>query len=263
MSNQSIEAAAARRRPAPRRATMALRPQIESMEKRQLLSATPFIVAVNARATEGTGTNVANVFTVKLTSPSTVPVSLDYSTVSKTATAGSDFRPTSGTLVFNPGETSKSVTVWVMGDSSPELTETFGLVLSDAKNATLLTKLAMGSILDNDAVVDPKLSVSDASMKRGLDGSQTMHFTVSLNTAVKAPVTVSVATSNLTAIAGVDYVAKSQLFTFDAGETSKDFAVTIFGTSKPGSDKLLFVKLSDATLPVADATAVGILKYGA
>ena len=252
------------RRPATsRRAPLALRPQPEPMEGRQLLTTLPFLTIANARVTEGTGTDSTDVFVIKLTSPSTVPVSVDYTTVDKTAKAGSDYIATGGTLVFEPGVTSMTVPVTVIGDSAPELTETFGLALSNPQNVTLISTLGMGSILDNDAVVDPKLTISDATMTRGLSGSKTMLFTVSLNTVVNSPVTVGVATSNLTAIAGVHYEATSQTLTFAAGETSKMFAVTIYGTSTPTSDKLFFAKLSGASIAVADGTGVGILKYGA
>ena len=251
------------RRAASRRPSIALRPAAEAVERRQLLTAMPFLTISNARVTEGTGTNSADVFVLKLTCPSAAPVSVDYATVDKTATAGQDYIAKAGTLVFEPGVTSMSVPVTVIGDAIPEPTETFGLALSNPRNVTLISALGMGSILDDDAPVDPKLAICDVTIKRGLDGSRTMLFNVCLNAAVGSTVTVNVATSNLTAVAGVDYAAASQTLTFDPGQTSRTFAVTIFGTATPSPDKIFFVKLSGANIAVADGSAVGILKFGA
>ena len=45
------------------------------------------------------------------------PVRIDYATSDGTATAGSDYRATSGTLTFWPGETTKTISVQVFDDS--------------------------------------------------------------------------------------------------------------------------------------------------
>uniref|UniRef100_A0ACD5H665 Calx-beta domain-containing protein n=1 Tax=Desertifilum tharense IPPAS B-1220 TaxID=1781255 RepID=A0ACD5H665_9CYAN len=86
--------------------------------------------------TEGdTGTRNA-VFTVSLT-PGDLPVTVNYTTVAGTATAGTDFTPVTGSLTFAPGETEKQVTVQVIGDTVPEVNETFFLQLSNASGAAI------------------------------------------------------------------------------------------------------------------------------
>ena len=57
---------------------------------------------------------------------------------------------TSSALTFNPGETTKTVTVTVNGDLLDEPNETFFLNLTNATNATLADGQAVGTITDDD-----------------------------------------------------------------------------------------------------------------
>lgn len=248
-------------RPNTRRTAKSRCPEVEGMESRQLL--TTYVSIANTKLTEGTGANSTMNFTVSLATPSTVPVTVAFQTVDKTAVAGIDYNATNGTLTFNPGETTKNVPVTIIGDSLVESTENFCLLLSNATNATIIAATGTGSIVDNDSAITPKLSISDVTMYRGLSGSKTMIFNVTLNTALTTSVSVKAATSNLTAIAGVDYVANSQTLTFAPGQRTAQFAVTIYGTSVVSADKMFLVNLSNASVALAKTTAAGILKYGA
>ena len=90
------------------------------------------------------------VFEVTLAGPTPVRVSVGYSTSNGTAIAGSDYTASSGTLVFAPGQTSKSVVVPIIGDDAFEPDETFTLTLSNPVNATLGTATATGTITNDD-----------------------------------------------------------------------------------------------------------------
>jgi hypothetical protein len=263
MFSALIRGASTRRgsRPTIRRSTMSRRPQLEEMEGRQLL--TTFITINNPSVVEGTGVNSTMKFTVSLATPSTVPVTVAFQTVNQRAMAGSDYDSTNGTLTFNPGETAKLVPVTVVGDRIVEPNKTFGLLLSNATNATIINSTGVGTIIDDDTAVTPTLSINDVTTYRGLSGSKTMTFTVSLNTALSYPVTVNAATSNLSAIAGVDYAAKSQTLTFAAGQTTAQFSVTIYGTSIASADKIFCVKLTNGGVAISRTIASGILKFGA
>ncbi|WZO99976.1 Calx-beta domain-containing protein [Isosphaeraceae bacterium EP7] len=233
------------------------------MEGRQLLATVPYITINSPKITEATGTNNVVPFTVNLTSASTSPVTMNYQTVNKTALAGSDYIATSGTLTFAPGERVKTIPVTVIGDSAVELSEVFGIQLSGAQNGVLIGSVGIATILDNDAWVAPKLNTGDVQMMRGFTGSKTMVFNVSLNTTVKTSVTVDVATSNVTALAGKDYAALSQRLTFLPGETIKQVFITIYGTETVSADKIFYLKLSGANVELARTAAAGVLKYGA
>jgi hypothetical protein len=248
------------RRPA-RRIAKSRRPQVEGLEGRQLLTA--YISVDNPRVLEGTGANSTMNFTVSLALPSAVPVTVAFQTADRTAVAGSDYDATNGTLTFNPGETSKVVPVAVIGDHLAETNETFLLALSNPTNGTIISTAGSGNIIDDDGAVAPQLTISDVTMARGLGGSKTMTFTVALNTAVAAPVTVRAATSNLTAVAGVDYTSNAQTLSFAPGQKSAQFSVTIYGSTVVSADKMFLVTLSNANVSLAKTLAAGILKYGA
>jgi choice-of-anchor C domain-containing protein len=61
-----------------------------------------------------------------------------------------DYEPASGSVDFAPGETIKTVSVPVTGDTDPELDETFFVRVSDATNATIDGGPATVTILDDD-----------------------------------------------------------------------------------------------------------------
>jgi len=65
--------------------------------------------------------------------------------------ADNDYTPTSGTLTFAPGETTKTITVVVKPDKRRESNEWFALNLSDeSTNVFLLDNQGIGTILDDD-----------------------------------------------------------------------------------------------------------------
>ena len=119
---------------------------------------------------------------------------------------------------------------------------------------------------------EPELSIADVTVNEG-DG--TVEFTVTLDQASGATVTVDYATSDGTAEAGSDYTAKSGALSFAPGETSKTIEVSVTDDSLGEEDEDFKVTLSNAsnattgddeakatitdnetpTLTIADATA--------
>lgn len=245
---------------ARRRRRDSVRPAVESMERRELLTA--YVLVDSPRVVEGTGGSTVMNFTVSLLTPSATTVTVDYKTSDINATAGSDYVPVAGKLTFAPGETKKVVPVSVIPDSQIELNESFRLNLANATNATIFMSAGTGTIIDDDTPVAAAFSIADVQMKRGLSGSRSMIFTVELNAALKSSVSVTASTANLTALAGIDYQAKSQVLTFAPGETKKQFAVTIYG-SNATTNKYLVVNLGETTTTLARRSAAGILLYGA
>ena len=112
----------------------------------------PALSVADARATEAPGARVDFAVTMGRASASTVTV--DYATADGTATAGSDYTATSGTLSFAPGETAKTVSVRVLDDAHDEGEETFTLTLSNPSggNAWLADATATGTIENSDAM---------------------------------------------------------------------------------------------------------------
>ena len=80
-------------------------------------------------------------------------VRIDYATSDGTALAGLDYRATSGTLTFRPGETTKTISVPVFDDSHDEGDETLTLTLSNPRPASRIRlddATAVGAIANAD-----------------------------------------------------------------------------------------------------------------
>jgi hypothetical protein len=93
--------------------------------------------------------NVANAaFRVVLSTAFPQNVTVSFGTSSFSASAGSDYTATSGTLTFTPGRTSHSVFVPILADAVAEGTETFFVSLSNPTNATIDHGQATGTIHD-------------------------------------------------------------------------------------------------------------------
>ena len=91
-------------------------------------------------------------FTVTLSAAYDQPVTMSFQTVNGTATtSNNDYIVRSGTLTFAPGETTKTITLEVKGDSKKEADETFYLDLFGLSSNALFTKSrGLGTILNDD-----------------------------------------------------------------------------------------------------------------
>ena len=113
-----------------------------------------------------------------------------------------------GTLTFAPGETTKTITVPVLGDTVVEPNETFVVNLTAPTNAT--HRRRPGGRHHPQRRRAPCVSIDNATVTEGNTGTANAVFTVSLSTASSQTVTVQYATANGTATAGSDYTAGSR-----------------------------------------------------
>ncbi|MBK7393685.1 MAG: VCBS repeat-containing protein [Chloracidobacterium sp.] len=98
------------------------------------------------------------VFTVTKTGSSGISATVEYNTVSGTATSPLDFAAISAmTLTFAPSTTTdtQQVTVQVNGDTTGEPDETFTVRLSNATNATIADADGLGTIVNDDCATPP------------------------------------------------------------------------------------------------------------
>jgi chitinase len=99
---------------------------------------------------EGHSGTTLFVFTVSLSAATDVSVSVRYATANGDARASEDYTAKSGTLIFAPGETSKTISIAVKGDRKSEFDETFYINLSNAVGGQILDNLGYGVIQADD-----------------------------------------------------------------------------------------------------------------
>ena len=115
-------------------------------------AAPPSLSMANATVAEpGAGATASLDFVVSL-NPASTAVSVDYATSNGTATAGADYTATSGTLSFQSGETTKTVSVPVLHDAHDEGSETLTLTLSNASGAVISEGEATGTITNDEPI---------------------------------------------------------------------------------------------------------------
>ncbi len=218
----------------------------------------PTLAINDVTVTEGnSGTANAN-FAVTLSGAIDKIVTVRYATADGTATQPSDYTSASGTLTFFPGETSKTITVPVIGDSLDEVNETFTVVLSAPTNASIADTTGIGTITDDDA--SPTLSMNDVTVTEGNTGTVNATFTVTLSAASGQEVKVNYATANGTATQPADYNSTSNTLTFAPGETTKTFTVAVQGDSLDEANESFNVNLSTpVNATIADGTGVGTI----
>jgi uncharacterized repeat protein (TIGR02543 family) len=99
---------------------------------------------------EGDSTTDPLQFTVSLSHAAPYDITVDYATADNTATT-SDYAFTSGTLIFNAGDTSKTIDVVINGDQVDENDEAFYVNLSNVSvSATMTEAQGEGIITDDD-----------------------------------------------------------------------------------------------------------------
>ena len=208
---------------------------------------TPALTIADANATENDGEII---FTVRLNVASSLAVTADWTTADGTATQGTDYAETTGTLTFDALETEQTITVSLLDDALDEADETFTISLSNPANATLEDAEATGTIADNDDT--PALTIADAE---AAEGDREITFAVTLGAVSGLEVTVDWTTADGTAIAAADYVAAEGSLTFAPGQTEATIAVVVFNDALDEGDETFTIALSNP----ANATATGTI----
>ena len=167
------------------------------------------------------------VFTATLSGESSTPIVYYYSVQAGTATNGSDYSLTPGSLTFAPGVTSVSVTIPIDNDAIYEETETFQFLLH--ANQTLAAgesalDSAMITINDDEAIPSVQISAV-SSVTEGTEDKVPVTFTIS--GPVDRDVVVSYLISDNTAVAGSDYTATSGSITILAGDLSATIQIPV------------------------------------
>ena len=213
--------------------------------------ALPVATVANATASEGAASVT---FTISLDKVPVHDVGVRYQSSDVTATVDEDYVETSGFLTIASGSTTGEVSVPIIADSFDEPDETFRITLSNARNATLGTSQAMGTIEDDDPL--PVLSIGDAEAVEG----GTLNFAVSLSTPSRRQVTVQYTTADDTATADQDYTSARGTLAFHPGQETKRLFVSLLQDSVHEGSETLSVTLSqpgNAAVPETNGSGSG------
>ena len=131
-------------------------------------------------------------------------------------------------------------------------------------NDILLTSATFNQIGEGSS---PAVTINNVSLPQASSGTVDYVFTVTLAEPQSVPVTVDYTTQNLTATAGVDYLASQGTLTFAPGQTTQTITVHVLGNPNPEASMNFAVDLSDPQLPatveaVGIGTIVGTLSFG-
>ena len=176
---------------------------------------------------ENTGTATVTVTVANGPSLSSY-VDVDYTTVNGTATAGSDFTATSGTvritssdagpIYFTSSETN-TITVTIADDSVYESSENLDVTLSNIQNATGSFSDSSGriTITDNDSAPTVDFNATSSS---GAESTSSAALQVDLSTSSSSNVTVDYAVTGTATGTGTDYTLANGTLTITAGNTT-------------------------------------------
>ena len=136
--------------------------------------------------------------------------------------------PATLTLTFAPGTTTQTIDVMVTGDTNIEENETIVVLLSSATNATIVTALGTGTIIDDDGLPTISIAAMPSSVAEGT--AATFTLTAAPAPATELTVMVSVTDSG-------DFIAGSAptMVTIAADATTATLTVD---TTDDGTDEL-------------------------
>lgn len=230
---------------------------------------TPQLSVSDVSAAEGNSgvTTLAVPVTVSL--PVTAATTVAYTVSGGSATPGTDFVATSGTVTIPAGGTTVSIPVSVIGDTTPEPDETFIVTITGTTPAVAIVRgTATGTILNDDGstCTPPTATIVPTHTfvwEKGIGQTSTLTFTVTLSGPACSDTVVAVTPSG-TATLGSDYTLSS--LNFAPGDTSKTLTMTVIGDRNregvqvPG--KRYRAEYATLTLTGGSSTTVEIREVG-
>lgn len=223
-----------------------------------------FLSVSDASVTEGaTGFLPRATFAVNLAAPAgfsqTVTVSIATSNgTASAAGAGWDYYARGSLLTFPPGTVQRLFEVETIGDFQDEPDEVFYVTLAGAVNATVVRSTGIGTIRNDDW---SRLSVSNAVVIEGHEGTRPAVFDVTLLPPTWRTVAVHFATANLTAVGGADYAVSEGWLEIPPGATNATIAVPVLGDRDRELDESFSLNLdSPDQAVITDGTGVGTIR---
>ena len=232
-----------------------------AVNRRVIISAT---VSISGGGNVNEGNNAT--FTVTLSASPGAAVVVDYTTAAGTATAGSDFTETTGTLTFAAGAAggnlTQTFTVPVLDDAQVEGSESFTATLSANASSPLPTGFSLGTATATATITAAGSATVSISGGGNVNEGGDATFTVTLSASPGAAVVVDYTTAAGTATAGSDFTETTGTLTFAAGVTGDDlsqtFTVPVLTDSLvEGSESFTATLSANASSPLPTGFSLG------
>jgi hypothetical protein len=173
------------------------------------------------------------------------------------ATEGTDYQRTQGTVAFTGTETSKTISVTTVEDTTNESDETFSVFLGTPTGtcgATNADTEGVGTIKNDDGTTgtptpNVQIRIANKQVKEGDSLTRPCFLAVTLSAAATQSVTVKYATADGTATEDEDYALNSGTLTFAPGVTAQRVEITVFGdtVNDQGRRETVLVNLTSPT----------------
>ena len=208
-------------------------------------SAPPSVTLSDSVTVDETVGGVNANFTVTLSAATTHRVTIEYQTLTGTATPNSDFTATSGALVLQPGTTSGSVSIPVLDDLLDEANEIFRFKVTP-NLGNIADPHRTVTINDNDPPPSISITAGAAAAEGDAFPGSLVSFMINLSAPSGQDILVSYATSPNTASTN-DFFNASGTFTLVAGETEHEIVVPVLPDRLSEGDEFFFVNLTSFT----------------
>ncbi|HWS76046.1 MAG TPA: Calx-beta domain-containing protein, partial [Quisquiliibacterium sp.] len=192
---------------------------------------------------------------LRLNAPANAAFTVNYTTAQGTASyannVGNDFLYTNGSLVFAPGELTKTVKIPITENAVAEGVENFwlqlGLPSASVPLVTLVRSEVSVFIVDNDASLGgtPVVSVADVAVDEST--SEVARFVFTLDRPASGTTSVQYQAVAGTALAGQDFTAITGTVTFAAGDTAQVVEVPLLDDAQAEGAEQFTLQLGAAT----------------
>jgi uncharacterized repeat protein (TIGR01451 family)/uncharacterized delta-60 repeat protein len=170
-----------------------------------------------------------------------------------TATPFFDFIPTNAVVTFAPGEATRQFQVRVLNDALIEGNESIFLMLTNPVGTSALgiTNAVLNLIDDETSNGQFVFATNNFIIDESLGGATVTVLRVNGSVGITS---VRLITSNLTALAFLDYIPTNRVITFADGETSKSIVIPLVDDAEQEPTELFRVHLSQ---PTGGASIIG------
>ena len=188
---------------------------------------------------ENSGTPL--VYTFTRTVSTTRSTTVNY-TIGGTAVNGTDYQTISTSVVFEIGETIKTVQILPIDNDIVASSKTISLTLVENEDyERLTTNAVIGTIVNDDVIPEINLSVSPSSVNENEWTPLVYTFTRTLSTSRSVSVSYSIGGS---AVNGIDYQTITTSVVFEIGETTKTVQVIPINNNTIASNKTVSLTLN-------------------